>query len=418
MRVVGVGTGRHARVTPLLVRQRYRRTLSRRARGSEHYRHGRPAGVSRRDLQPAPDTFRPLRHDRKTVAAVRALIGQCPVPSSETSICAYGGSTVAGHPQVLRAGVLAGVGDRLLGDAQQFGLDRRRAAGRSTRRARSAPAGRPAAPTVRAYSAIAAARPPCRSTSLRSSNRLSRSSVITRVTSARSVAQLLGGLLGVLGQGGQRVVDAVADHHQFLGDAVVDLPGQPLPLLVGGQRAHLVEEQRRLQPQRGRRRPARSPGRPRRGGYAPAASRLQDRPARPCARRRPAARPAPRPRRRRSRAGLRAARRSAAAGWPRRRRSPSRRRGWSPSRPARRRSGRAPPAGRRRWPDSTAARSTGRDRAHLLEQVLGDAARVERGAGQLPGHPAQLGQQAGRLRVRLRRRSRRGQQRPLQRDRG
>ena len=52
--------------------------------------------------------------------------------------------------------------------------------------------------------------------------------------------------------------------------------------------------------------------------------------------------------------------------------------------------------------DSTAARSAGRDRAQLLEQVLGDAARVEGGAGQLPGDAAQLGEQPGRLGVRLR----------------
>ena len=59
--------------------------------------------------------------------------------------------------------------------------------------------------------------------------------------------------LGLVGQRGQRVVDAVADHDQLLGDPVVDLPGQPLALLVGGQRPDVVEEQRRLQPQRGRR---------------------------------------------------------------------------------------------------------------------------------------------------------------------
>ena len=40
-------------------------------------------------------------------------------------------------------------------------------------------------------------------------------------------------------------------------------------------------------------------------------------------------------------------------------------------------------------------------RAQLLQQVLGDAARVQGGPGQLPGDAAQLGQQPGRLRVRL-----------------
>ena len=51
---------------------------------------------------------------------------------------------------------------------------------------------------------------------------------------------------------------------------------------------------------------------------------------------------------------------------------------------------------------STAARSTRATCADVVEQVLGEAARVERGAGQLPGDRAQLGQQPGRLGVRLR----------------
>ena len=195
----------------------------------------------------------------------------------------------AGHPEVLGAGVLAGVGDRLLRDPQQFGLDRRPAAGRSTRPATCAPAGRPTTPTVRAYSEIAAARPPCRSTSLRSSNRDSRSSVMTRVTSARSVRSSSAASVGVVGQHRERVVDAVADHDQFLRDAVVDLPGQPLALLVGGERPHLVEEQRGLQPERGRGGERGHPADRRRRVRA-GARPLRRAAVRPCGRRSPAAR--------------------------------------------------------------------------------------------------------------------------------
>ena len=63
--------------------------------------------------------------------------------------------------------------------------------------------------------------------------------------------------------------------------------------------------------------------------------------------------------------------------------------------PVRRRSGRARPAGRRRWPTAPRARSTGGDRAHLLEQVLGDAARVQGGARAAGGRRCAAGSAAG-----------------------
>ena len=105
---------------------------------------------------------------------------------------------------------------------------------------------------------------------------------------------------------------------------------------------------------------------------------------------------------RRRRCATATAARPAAAGSPRPRRWRSRRRARSPSRPGptadwASTTSRPPPL-----PESTAARSIGGDRAHLLDQVLGDAARVQRRPGQLPGDRAQLGQQPGRLGVRLR----------------
>src|SRR6185369_5552436 len=41
--------------------------------GAQHHGYGRPAGSTRCDLELAPDTFRPLRHDRKTEAALRTV---------------------------------------------------------------------------------------------------------------------------------------------------------------------------------------------------------------------------------------------------------------------------------------------------------------------------------------------------------
>ena len=51
--------------------------------------------------------------------------------------------------------------------------------------------------------------------------------------------------------------------------------------------------------------------------------------------------------------------------------------------------------------DSTARPVGPGHRAQLLQQVLGDAAGVEGGPGQLPGDRAQLGEQPGGLGVRL-----------------
>ena len=228
------------------------RTLSRRGGVPSTTATVVPLGCRGRDLQPAPDTFRPLCHDRKTVAAVRRAGQRCPDRHRTLRSARTAGRSRSVTHRFAAPGVLAGVGDRLLRDPQQFRLDRggqpggrlverevhpqarrrRRRCGRTRRSPRPARrAGRPRCAARTGYS---------------------RSSVITRVTSPRSVRSSSAGLLGVVGQGGQRVVDAVADHDQLLRDAVVDLAGQPLPLLVGGQRPDLVEEQRRLQPQRGR----------------------------------------------------------------------------------------------------------------------------------------------------------------------
>src|SRR4051812_5004164 len=78
--------------------------------GSEHYRNGCPAGVSRPDLQTASDTFRSLGHDRKAVASVRAVVGESlpVVRDLDLRVRRVDG---ARDPQVGRAGVLTGVGD-------------------------------------------------------------------------------------------------------------------------------------------------------------------------------------------------------------------------------------------------------------------------------------------------------------------
>src|SRR3954463_2794234 len=92
-------------------------------RRSEHYGYGCPAGVSRRDLQSAPDPFRTLGHDGEAVTTVRAVVGEAlaVVGDLDLRVRRVHG---AGNPQIRGSGVLARVGDRLLGDAQQLGLGR------------------------------------------------------------------------------------------------------------------------------------------------------------------------------------------------------------------------------------------------------------------------------------------------------
>ena len=102
-------------------------------------------------------------------------------------------------------------------------------------------------------------------TSLRRSKIDSRSSVMTRVSSPRSALQV-GLEVGQVPGPRSQVVDDVAERGELLGDAVVDLAGQPAALLGGGQGAHLAEQQRRLEPQRllleqGRRPTSARPGR-------------------------------------------------------------------------------------------------------------------------------------------------------------
>ena len=64
-------------------------------------------------------------------------------------------------------------------------------------------------------------------------------------------APAAGSRWALVGRAVGQVVDDVAERGELLGDAVVDLPGQPAPLLGGGDRPHLGEQQRGLEPQRG-----------------------------------------------------------------------------------------------------------------------------------------------------------------------
>src|SRR5688572_17218031 len=86
------------------------------SRTSEHYGNGCPAGVSWRDLEPSADSFGPLGHDGQPVAPVRPVVGEtlAVVGDLDLGVRRVDGT---GHPQVGRARVLAGVGDRLLRDA-------------------------------------------------------------------------------------------------------------------------------------------------------------------------------------------------------------------------------------------------------------------------------------------------------------
>ena len=156
--------------------------------------------------------------------------------------------------------------------------------------------------------------------------------------------------------------------HQFLRDPVVDLPGEPLPLLGGGQRPDLVEQQRRLEPQRRTARARlRISDRSRAGSRPAPAASMHHQPDRAPARdqRHDQRRPCPprhRTRRRPARPPAWLAQASASG--------PSRRRGGSASRRRCRPTGRAPPAGRRRWRTSTAAGVVGLSRcATVLQQV-------------------------------------------------
>ena len=211
--------------------------------------------------------------------------------------------------------------------------------------------------------------------------------------------QLVAGLLGRVGQRREGVVDAVPDHDQFLRHAVVDLPGQPLALLIRGQGAHVVEQQGRLQPQGGRR-GQRADAVDHVRWIGPGAVRLQrDQPDRAYARDQ-----------RHDQAGYVGS--GAAAGL-----GPGRDLGLlagprvgdggvgierglpvSPVHP-----------GLGQYDQSaTAAARKHRgpihrcDRADLLDEVLGDAARIQGRPGQLAGHRTQLGEQPGGLGIRLR----------------
>src|SRR5882724_5953865 len=92
-------------------------------RRTEHYGYGCPAGVSRRDLEPSPDTFGPLGHDGQAVTTVRAVVRK---PLAVVGDLDLGERRVdsTGNPQIRGTGVFARVRDRLLRDSQQFRLGR------------------------------------------------------------------------------------------------------------------------------------------------------------------------------------------------------------------------------------------------------------------------------------------------------
>src|SRR3954469_1361853 len=94
-------------------------------RRSEHYGHGCPAGVSRRDLEAPPDALGPLGHDGEAVTTVRAVVREAlaVVGDLDLRVRRVDGT---GNPQVRGTGVLARVRDRLLRDSQEFRLRRRR----------------------------------------------------------------------------------------------------------------------------------------------------------------------------------------------------------------------------------------------------------------------------------------------------
>src|SRR6185437_16927870 len=72
--------------------------------GSEHNRHCRTTRNSWRDLQPASDTFRPLRHDRKAVVTVGALVTDAAAIIRDFYLCERRIDR-ARYPKIFRTGV-------------------------------------------------------------------------------------------------------------------------------------------------------------------------------------------------------------------------------------------------------------------------------------------------------------------------
>src|SRR4029450_12020195 len=91
------------------------------SRRTEHYGHGCPAGVSRCDLESAPDPFRPFGHDRQAVTTVRAVVREALAVIGDLDLRERRVDGT-GNPQIRGSGVLPGIGDRLLGDPEEFGL--------------------------------------------------------------------------------------------------------------------------------------------------------------------------------------------------------------------------------------------------------------------------------------------------------
>src|SRR3954452_20380320 len=90
-------------------------------RSTQEHRHSRTVRVTRRDLKAATDTFRPFRHDCKTVASVRPVVCDAVTVIGHLYL-GERGIHRTGDPEVRGTGVLPGIGDRLLGDAEELGF--------------------------------------------------------------------------------------------------------------------------------------------------------------------------------------------------------------------------------------------------------------------------------------------------------
>src|SRR5689334_16507600 len=80
---------------------------------AEHHSDGGTAGTTGCDLQLAPDTFRSLRHDRKTEPTFGTLRRNTGTVVGDFDSCERR-INFAAYPEILGTSVLAGIGDRFL----------------------------------------------------------------------------------------------------------------------------------------------------------------------------------------------------------------------------------------------------------------------------------------------------------------
>src|SRR2546421_7965468 len=219
-------------------------------RSTQEHRHSRTVRVTRRDLKAATDTFRPFRHDCKTVASVLPVVCDAVTVIGHLYLGERGVHRT-GDPEVRGTGVLPGIGDRLLRDPEQLRLGGGgQPGGRLVEREVHPQPGRGADGTGGARGGGGQPAVPVHLAAQLEEGQPQLGDHAGHLVAQQ--AQLVRRVFGIHRQDGQRVVDAVADHDQFLCHPVVDLPGEALPLLIGGQRADLVEEQCGLQAQRRR----------------------------------------------------------------------------------------------------------------------------------------------------------------------